>query len=133
MLTTITIGLIMLLAGLVVALIASHIGNPNNSAFGVAVGVAVATAGLLLFVITSWDQLESRFADTNVLSDGGYYRILSVTKNPDDPNTQYVIYTHKQGTVRDVCLTSTNNIPTGMVKWNSADQTFTPLPIEARN
>lgn len=130
-------GLIMLIIGAAIVILVIRFGDSDSfpSIICMACGIALAAIGFGTFPRASVNAIESRFADKDVLSDGGYYRILSVTKNPDDPNTQYVIYTPKQGTVRDVCLTSTNNtsIPTGMVKWNSADQTFTSLPIEARN
>jgi hypothetical protein len=97
-------------------------------------GLGLVVISAILFGIVNGDALESRFGDSYLLTDGGYYRIISVTQDPDDAKTHYVIYVPKQGVVRDVKVvsTNTNGIPTGMTKWSYIDKTFVSLSVEAQ-
>jgi hypothetical protein len=129
------VGLIMILIGAGFIALMCRIGNDDLGTLilGV-VGVLLCIIGIVSFAEMSCDKIESRFADKDVLSDGSYYRVLSVTQDPSDPKTQYVIYVPKQGQVMDVQLTTTgtNSVPTGMVRWNSEDGIFVPLSVEVQ-
>lgn len=120
----------MLLAGTGFTIFTIKTNDDSCLAISLIISILIGLFGILLFCGGIYMAIASHFADDIVLSDGSYYKILSVTKNPDDPKEQYVIYTQGKNKIRDVCLTSTNSIPIGMVRWNYADETFIPLSAD---
>ncbi len=104
----------------------------NFGGFGATVGGLICFFGLGWSIVLLCLSIAGVFADSSVLDDGSYYKVLSVTQDPNDPMTQYVIYSLNKEKVRDLRLKTkgTNSIPTGMVRWDSKDGIFVSLSAE---